>query len=126
MPGIFSGAPVDRLTKLFALIALIEDRTTAREVLESLLRYCVQDTRQVDEPIACVLLQQHSGGVLRKFPKQFRGQPDATMRDLAPFLLTPFLLGSHSFLTPFLIRQLSAVRAAPQGATLGSHVARRP
>ena len=62
MRGIFSGAPADRLTELLALIALIEDRTTAVEVLESLLRYYVQGTRQIDEPTACALLQQHSHG----------------------------------------------------------------
>ena len=62
MRGIFSGAPVERLTELFALVALIEDRTTAMEVLESLLRYYVQGTRRVDEPTAYALLQQHSDG----------------------------------------------------------------
>ncbi len=62
MRGIFSGAPVERLTELLALIALIEDRTTAMEILESLLRYYVQGTREVDEPTACALLQQHSDG----------------------------------------------------------------
>ena len=62
MRGIFSGAPIERLTELFALIVLIEDRTTAMEVLESLLRYYVQGARQVDEPTACALLQQHSDG----------------------------------------------------------------
>jgi predicted transposase YdaD len=62
MRGIFSGVPADRLTELLALIALIEDRTTAVEVLESLLRYYVQGTRQIDEPTACALLQQHSHG----------------------------------------------------------------
>jgi hypothetical protein len=62
MRGIFSGAPVERLTELLALIALIEDRTNAIEILESLLRYYVQGTRQVDEPTACALLQQHSDG----------------------------------------------------------------
>jgi hypothetical protein len=62
MRGIFSGAPVERLTELIALIAQIEDRTTAMEILESLLRYYVQGTRQVDEPTACALLQPHSDG----------------------------------------------------------------
>ena len=62
MRGIFSGAPVERLTELLALIVLIEDRSTAMEILESLLRYDVQGTRQVDEPTACALLQQHSDG----------------------------------------------------------------
>ena len=32
------------------------------EVLESLLRYYVQGTRQVDEPTVCALLQPHSDG----------------------------------------------------------------
>jgi hypothetical protein len=36
---IFDDAPVDRLRELLALIERIEDRDTAVEVLESLLRY---------------------------------------------------------------------------------------
>lgn len=62
MRGIFSGAPVERLTELLALIALIKDRNTAMAILESLLRYDVLGARQVDEPTACGLLQQHSDG----------------------------------------------------------------
>jgi hypothetical protein len=45
-----------------ALIEQIEDRDTAVEVLESLLRYFVQGTQRVDETTVRALLQQTSNG----------------------------------------------------------------
>jgi predicted ATPase len=53
-------ARLARLRKLPALIEQIEERDTAVEVLESLLRYFVQSTQRVDEPTVRKLLQQTS------------------------------------------------------------------
>ncbi len=59
---IFSDAPVERLAELLALIEQIEDRDTALEILESLLRYYVQGTQRVEEDDARRLLQQTADG----------------------------------------------------------------
>jgi hypothetical protein len=59
---VFSNHPVERLRDLLALIDQIDDRETAVEVLESLLRYDVQGTGVVDEPEVRELLQQTSTG----------------------------------------------------------------
>jgi hypothetical protein len=59
---VFSNQPVERLRDLLALIDQIDDRETAVEVLESLLRYYVQGTGAVDEPEVRELLQQTSTG----------------------------------------------------------------
>jgi hypothetical protein len=62
MRWVFDAQPVERLRELLALIEQIEDRDTAVEVLESLLRYFVQGTQRVDEPTVRALLQQTSTG----------------------------------------------------------------
>jgi hypothetical protein len=62
MRWVFDDQPVERLRELLALIEQIEDRETAVEVLESLLRYFVQGTQRVDEPTVRTLLQQTSTG----------------------------------------------------------------
>ena len=62
MRWIFDAQPVERLRELLALIEQIEDRDTAVEVLESLLRYFVQGTQRVDEPTVRALLKQTSNG----------------------------------------------------------------
>jgi predicted transposase/invertase (TIGR01784 family) len=62
MRWVFDAEPVARLRELLALIDQIEDRDTAVEVLESLLRYFVQGTERVDEPTVRTLLQQTSTG----------------------------------------------------------------
>jgi len=59
---VFSNQPIERLRELLILIEQIDDRETAVEVLESLLRYYVQGTGAVDEPEARKLLQQTSTG----------------------------------------------------------------
>jgi hypothetical protein len=60
MRWVFDAEPVARLRELLALIDQIEERDTAVEVLESLLRYFVQGTQRVDEPTVRILLQQTS------------------------------------------------------------------
>jgi hypothetical protein len=62
MRWVFDAQPVERLRELLALIDQIEDRETAVEVLESLLRYYVQGTGRVDEPEVRELLQQTPSG----------------------------------------------------------------
>ncbi|WP_295883688.1 Rpn family recombination-promoting nuclease/putative transposase [uncultured Thiohalocapsa sp.] len=62
MRWVFDAQPVERLRELLALIEQIEDRDTAVQVLESLLRYFVQGTQRVDEPTVRTLLQQTSTG----------------------------------------------------------------
>jgi predicted transposase/invertase (TIGR01784 family) len=62
MRWVFDAQPVERLRELLALIEHVEDRDTAVEVLESLLRYFVQGTQRVDEPTVRALLQQTSTG----------------------------------------------------------------
>jgi hypothetical protein len=62
MRWVFDAEPVARLRELLALIDQIEERDTAVEVLESLLRYFVQGTERVDEPTVRILLQQTSTG----------------------------------------------------------------
>jgi predicted transposase/invertase (TIGR01784 family) len=59
---VFSNEPMERLRELLTLIDQIDDRETAVEVLESLLRYYVQGTGAVDEPEVRELLQQTSTG----------------------------------------------------------------
>lgn len=59
---IFSDQPIERLRELIALIEQVQDRTTAVEVLESLLRYYVQGTQRVAEDDVRVLLQQTATG----------------------------------------------------------------
>ncbi len=59
---VFSHQPVERLRELLALIDRIDDRETAVDILESLLRYYVQGTGAVDEPEVRELLQQTSTG----------------------------------------------------------------
>ena len=59
---IYSNSPIERLRELLALIGQIEDRETAVEILESLLRYYVQGTGRLDEPEVRQLLQQTSTG----------------------------------------------------------------
>lgn len=59
---IFTDAPLERLHELIALIEQIQDRDTALEILESLLRYYVQGTERVEEADARALLQQTSTG----------------------------------------------------------------
>jgi predicted transposase/invertase (TIGR01784 family) len=59
---IFSREPIERLRQLITLIEQIEDRNTAVDILESLLRYYVQGTKRVDEPEIRVLLQQTTTG----------------------------------------------------------------
>jgi hypothetical protein len=60
--GIFADTPIERLRELVALIEQVDDRDTAVEVLESLLRYYVQGTGRVDEPQVRELLQQTPTG----------------------------------------------------------------
>ncbi|WP_200241476.1 Rpn family recombination-promoting nuclease/putative transposase [Thiohalocapsa halophila] len=59
---IYSDKPTERLRELLELIEQIEDRQTAVEILESLLRYYVQGTGRLDEPEVRQLLQQTSTG----------------------------------------------------------------
>ena len=59
---VFSNQPIERLRELLILIEQIDDRETAVEVLESLLRYYVQGTGAVEEPQVPELLQQTSTG----------------------------------------------------------------
>jgi len=59
---VYSDRPRERLRDLLALIEQIEDRETAVEILESLLRYYVQGTGRIDEPEVRHLLQQTSTG----------------------------------------------------------------
>ncbi|WP_295439062.1 Rpn family recombination-promoting nuclease/putative transposase [uncultured Thiodictyon sp.] len=58
MRWIFSTAPVERLGDLLTLIEQVQDRATALEILESLLRYYVQGTGRVEECDVRALLQQ--------------------------------------------------------------------
>lgn len=60
--SIFSNEPVERLRDLLLLIEQVQDRATALEILESLLRYYVQGTGRVDERDMRALLQQTSTG----------------------------------------------------------------
>jgi hypothetical protein len=62
MRWIFSQEPVARLNDLLALIEQVQDRATALEILESLLRYYVQGTGRVEEEDLRALLQQTSTG----------------------------------------------------------------
>jgi hypothetical protein len=59
---IYSDTPIERLRQLLARSERIEDRETAVEILESLLRYYVQGTGRLDEPEVRQLLQQTSTG----------------------------------------------------------------
>lgn len=59
---IFDEQPVERLRDLLGLIEQVRDRTTAVEILESLLRYYVQGTQRVEEGDVRTLLQQTSTG----------------------------------------------------------------
>ncbi len=59
---IFAAEPIERLRDLLGLIEQVQDRATAVEILESLLRYYVQGTQQVDEGDVRALLQQTSTG----------------------------------------------------------------
>jgi hypothetical protein len=62
MRWIFSDEAIDRLRDLLGLIEQVQDRETALEILESLLRYYVQGTQRVDEGDLRALLQQTSTG----------------------------------------------------------------
>jgi predicted transposase/invertase (TIGR01784 family) len=62
MRWIFSDEAVERLRDLLGLIEQVQDRETALEILESLLRYYVQGTHRVDEGDVRALLQQTSTG----------------------------------------------------------------
>ena len=59
---IFTDEPLEPLTRLIALIQHINNRDTALEILESLLRYYVQGTQRVAEDDARRLLQQIAPG----------------------------------------------------------------
>lgn len=59
---IFSDEPLTHLAHLIQLIEQVQNRETALQVLESLLRYYVQGTQQVEEADARHLLQQTSNG----------------------------------------------------------------
>jgi predicted transposase/invertase (TIGR01784 family) len=103
MRWIFSREPVERLAELLTLIEQIQDRATALEILESLLRYYVQGTGRVEERDVRALLQQTSTGdpimqtfidryieqgrqeggaalLLRQIERKF-GAPSAAMRE---------------------------------------------
>ena len=62
MRWIFSKEPRARLGDLLTLIEQVEDRTTALEILESLLRYYVQGTGRVEERDVRALLEQNPTG----------------------------------------------------------------
>jgi predicted transposase/invertase (TIGR01784 family) len=62
MRRIFSNEPIARLRELLTLIEQVQDRTTALEILESLLRYYVQGTQRVEERDIRMLLQQTATG----------------------------------------------------------------
>ncbi len=62
MRWIFSQEPVERLSDLLALIEQVEDRATALEILESLLRYYVQGTGRVEERDVRALLEKTPTG----------------------------------------------------------------
>jgi len=62
MRWIFSDEAIDRLRDLLGLIEQVQDRETALEIPESLLRYYVQGTHRVDEGDVRALLQQTSTG----------------------------------------------------------------
>jgi predicted transposase YdaD len=57
MRHIFSNQPIVELEALLKLIVQIEDRKTALEILEVILRYYVQGTQRIDEPTAKIMLQ---------------------------------------------------------------------
>jgi predicted transposase/invertase (TIGR01784 family) len=59
---IFDPQPGQRLRELLRLIAQVLDQPTALELLESLLRYYVQGTRQLDERAVRALLQETGRG----------------------------------------------------------------
>jgi hypothetical protein len=59
---IFTDEPLEPLTRLLALIQQINNRDTALEILESLLRYYVQGTQRVAEHDVQRLLQQTAPG----------------------------------------------------------------
>jgi predicted transposase/invertase (TIGR01784 family) len=59
---IFDPQPGRRLRELLRLIVQVLDQPTALELLESLLRYYVQGTRQLDEPaVRAILLETGRG-----------------------------------------------------------------
>ena len=62
MRWIFSQEPLARLSDLLTLIEQVEDRATALEILESLLRYYVQGTGRVEEHDVRALLEQNPTG----------------------------------------------------------------
>ena len=62
MRWIFSQEPLERLSDLLTLIEQVEDRATALEILESLLRYYVQGTGRVEERDVRALLEQTPTG----------------------------------------------------------------
>ena len=62
MRWIFSKEPLARLGDLLTLIEQVENRTTALEILESLLRYYVQGTGRVEERDVRALLEQNPTG----------------------------------------------------------------
>jgi DNA-binding transcriptional regulator YiaG len=88
MRWVFDAEPVERLIELLVLIEQIEDRDTAVEVLESLLRYFVQGIQRVDEPTVRALLQQTSNGdpIMPRLTEDALMQRDAE-RDLNAELL---------------------------------------
>ena len=62
MRWIFSQEPLARLSDLLTLIDQVQDRTTALEILESLLRYYVQGTGRVEERDVRALLEKTPTG----------------------------------------------------------------
>jgi predicted transposase/invertase (TIGR01784 family) len=82
---IYSDQPLERLRALLALIEQIEDRETAVEILESLLRYYVQGTGRLEEPEVRHLLQQTPSGdpimqtFIDRYIEQGRQQGEAAM-----------------------------------------------
>ncbi|WP_295389695.1 Rpn family recombination-promoting nuclease/putative transposase [uncultured Thiodictyon sp.] len=62
MRWVFSKEPLERLRNLLTLIEEVQDRATALEILESLLRYYVQGTGRVEERDVRALLQQTTTG----------------------------------------------------------------
>ncbi len=71
---IYDKQPVERLRELVDLIQQIQDRTTALEVLECLLRYYVQATERVSEADACKVLQMLPEGepLMQTFIDKYR------------------------------------------------------
>ena len=82
---IYDDQPLERLRELLALLDQIADRTTALEVLESLLRYYVQVTQCISETQASALVQTTHYGesamqtFIDKYMEQGHQQGEATI-----------------------------------------------